>query len=308
MEMKTLVECFSQQKAELKAKLEKVNSGKQIARIIDDYLKELGQMDGEYVAGLTINQAKLANEMLRAVRAGFNSINTSPDLSSYSQTSSPSESAESDGARFSSVVPGSLSGIAGSLAGRVIGNTPIALALGLGIGAFIGIGAQIMGSSSSLQEAPSVPATDISPAFDIDGLLKQLEEAFQTIDQSIEAQAAPVEEEKPSQPSLDEFKDILAFFQDLLSELNVGQDEFDTSVRRRISQVRGILRKYGVEVKEPEASYSDEDQIYALFDPEPSLDPDADPHALIRPALIKEDQVLLRGAVVAADDAGVTEV
>ena len=306
--MKTLANYFSQQKSELKSKLEKADTGKHIARIIDDYLRELSQVDGEYIAGLTINQAKLANEMIRAIRAGFNSVSATPDLSILTDNPSPNQSANPSGPSFSGVIPSSIGGIAGTLAGRALSSTPLALALGLGVGAFIGIGAGFLDTASDSPEVPPQSNTDKRLTFDFDQLLNRLQEVLETIDQTIEAQSKPVEEEKSSQPSLDEFKDILAFFQDQLGELNVDEDDFDTSVRRRISQVSNILRKYGVEVKEPEASYGDEGQIYALFDPEPSLDPDAEPRALIRPALIKEDKILFRGAVVASDDDSMTEV
>lgn len=135
---------------------------------------------------------------------------------------------------------------------------------------------------------------------DINYLLSQLYQAFQSIDLSVAAYANKRKEEKVSLPGLESNLDLLEYLQELMADALDEEIQLPVSVRRRIEQATTILRHYGVEARvyqpnqEQDAGVMDDLMFYF----EPSLDPTVREYITLKHALVKDGRVLLPGCVI----------
>ncbi|GAA6616943.1 hypothetical protein [Scytonema sp. NUACC26] len=188
--------------------------------------------------------------------------------------------------------------LAGGLAGTVAGGSWWGL-IGAITGGIIGKIVQeikLPENSNNITQVESQKEVKIS--INIDKLLDNLYQAFQSIDLTVAAYG--VREEKTSKIELENNLDLIEYLQDLMADALDKQIQLPTAVRRRIEQAATILRHYGIEARVYQPLQEENSGIEALsmFYFEPSLDPQVTDYITLKHALIKDNQVLLPGAVI----------
>ena len=197
--------------------------------------------------------------------------------------------------------------MAAGLAGTLEGGLSWGL-LGAIIGGITGgMFGKVVGEKPSLKEVDtfSEPETETMTVeskleVDINHLLSQLYQAFQSIDLSVAAYANRSKEEKVSLPGLENNLDLLEYLQELMADGLDEEIQLPVSMRRRIAQATTILRHYGIEARvyQPiqEQAIDGIDDLMFYF--EPSLDPGAREYITLKHAFVKDGRVLLPGCVI----------
>ncbi|NJL09900.1 MAG: hypothetical protein HC908_06075 [Calothrix sp. SM1_7_51] len=92
--MKTLKEYYKQKLPDFQKKAESTTNITELSEIVQDWLTQLGDINGEYIGNLTQSQARIALSMLEAYRLSFSmlskkqtQVNISPEV-----TTDPHES------------------------------------------------------------------------------------------------------------------------------------------------------------------------------------------------------------------------
>ena len=136
----------------------------------------------------------------------------------------------------------------------------------------------------------------VDPKMLLDGLALALD----TIDRAVPGPAgrseAPGADQRQQEP-IEAVIELLEVIQDLLGESR--RDDARLTLKRS-KERPGALARYGVKAVsyEPSEAAGEESAILDWFDSEPSLDPNAKDWKTLKPALVKDDRVLLRGRVV----------
>lgn len=195
--------------------------------------------------------------------------------------------------------------ITGSLAGLLAGDYLWGL-IGAIMGGVIG---KIVQSKTLLENTDLAPRTeshknDFKIEVDIDRLLSHLYQVFQSIDITVAAYGS--REEKAISPGLENNLDLLEYLQELMADALDEQTQLPIAVRRRIEQAATILRHYGIQARtyQPIAGQSQEAEALSIFYFEPSLDPEVTNYITLKPALVKDDQLLLPGYVIEPASSG----
>ncbi len=210
--------------------------------------------------------------------------------------------------RTNRVVASSL--VAAGLAGTLEGGLSWGL-LGAIIGGITGgMFGKVVGKQTSSENAenfsesntPSLSSAIVEPKLEVDinSLLSQLYQAFQSIDLSVAAYANRSKEEKVSLPGLENNLDLLEYLQELMADCLDEDIQLPISVRRRIEQATTILRHHGIEA----LVYQHTGELHGdraddlMFYFEPSIDPEVKEYITLKHALIKDGRVLLPGCVI----------
>ncbi|MDJ0774563.1 MAG: hypothetical protein QNJ49_14260 [Mastigocoleus sp. MO_167.B18] len=207
--------------------------------------------------------------------------------------------------RTNRVVASSL--VAAGLAGTLEGGLSWGL-LGAIIGGITGgMFGKVVGNKPSSEEAETFSEEKIPVAIvesklelDINSLLSQLYQAFQSIDLSVAAYHNKNKEDKVSLAGLENNLDLLEYLQELMADALDEEIQLPVSVRRRIEQATTILRHYGIEALVYQHTQGiNPDRIDELmFYFEPSIDPEITEHITLKHALVKDGRVLLPGCVI----------
>ena len=176
-----------------------------------------------------------------------------------------------------------IGGITGGMFGKVVGQKPES-------------------EENNIWTKPETESTIVKSKLkvDINYLLSQLYQAFQSIDLSVAAYANRSKEEKVSLPGLENNLDLLEYLQELMADSLDEEIQLPVSVRRRIEQATTILRHYGIEAlvyqhtQEQDADPTDDLMFYF----EPSIDPEITKYITLKHALVKDGRVLLPGCVI----------
>ncbi|MFN6525584.1 hypothetical protein [Nostoc sp. ChiSLP03a] len=127
----------------------------------------------------------------------------------------------------------------------------------------------------------------------VDEILNFLLDKFTTIDNEI-AKESNQTEFKPPVPKLEDHSDLLEYLQNLLGVASREQTEIPTSTNKRIDEIRDFLDFQGMNVEFYQHGVSDPSKFQFL----PSGSSEAKEYITLKPAFIKNEQVLLRGRVV----------
>jgi hypothetical protein len=331
--MKTLVDYYQEVKGKLNSRLESAETTEQVVKIVKDEINKLIDINGEYILSLTPPQARLARTMLLSLNQWTSVMSlvkvqdltalvdnqvtdkinlgelaagalapvtqiietqqnitaiTKPDFYKQALLRQAGESREVVSSLFAGGVAGTLEGglswgILGAVIGAVTG----------------GAIAKVLKKKDSPEETKIISkAQPVKPqvklAIDVNKLLDQLYQALQTIDVTVASYGN--KEDKAPKIGIDSNLELLEYLQDLLAESLDKNIQLPITVRRRIDQAVTILRRYGIEARvyEPE---KDRDN-WSMFYFEPSLDPEITDYVTIKPALVKDNQVILPGSVI----------
>jgi hemerythrin superfamily protein len=334
--MKTLVGHYQEVKDKLKSRLESTETTEQVVKIVKDEIQKLTDIDGEYILSLTPPQARLARTMLQSLSQWTGIMNliklqdsTNPVVNQLSDGVNLGELAANALAPVTQIIETQKnitaitkadfyrqavlkqagqsrevvsSVFAGGVAGTLEGGLSWGI-LGAVIGAVTGGAiAKVLKKKDSTEETKIIPKVKTIAAakaqvkldIDINKLLDQLYQALQIIDVTVASYGS--KEDKTPKADIDNNLELLEYLQDLLAESLDKNIQLPMTVRRRIDQAGTILRRYGIEARvyEPE---KDGDN-WSMFYFEPSLDPEIKDYVTLKPALVKDNQVILPGSVI----------
>lgn len=333
--MKTLVSHYQKVKEKLKSRLEARNKVEEVVKIVLDEINKLTDLNGEYIKELTPPQARLARDMLEAMKGNLQMLtsvelreeivdipensfdisgvqaelnkNILSPLTTAIQTQRNIQTWTSPNyykQRFlrplqqSRVIVSSLlaAGVAGTLEGGIEWGLVGAI-IGLITGSvFIKVFKQREISSNTEINSEVEPIqSQFKISIDIDKLLTYLYHNFQSIDQTIYAYGS--KSETSPKNGLENNLELLEYLQELMADALDEEIKLPITVRRRIEQAITILRRYGIEAHVYQRSLSP-DKAWEMFYFEPSLDPSIKDYVTLKHAFVKDEQVLLPGSVI----------
>ena len=186
-----------------------------------------------------------------------------------------------------------IGGITGGMFGKVVGQQPDSEENN---------SQENNSEKNNIWKKPEIESVTIESKLgvDINYLLSQFYQAFQSIDLSVAAYANRSKEEKVSLPGLENNLDLLEYLQELMADSLDEEIQLPVSVRRRIEQATTILRHYGIEAlvyQHTQEQHADTiDDLMFYF--EPSIDPEITEYITLKHALVKDGRVLLPGCVI----------
>jgi hypothetical protein len=300
--MKTLKDCYKQNLPDFQKRVESATTISQLSEIVQDRLTQLGDINGEYIGSLTQSQARIALSMLEAFRLSFSMLaknQTQVNVSSK-VTPEPHESIDDEQNKLFDGVWGGLAGgaLGGTIAGGIFGGS-----LGAVLGAFVSTvfmkSRQLNNPSPDNQphefQTKPVETEQAVTHVDKEELLVYLEQTLDVIDQTV-AEYGRLSEPVIQEPQLEDHPEVLEFLQEFIGETEKFESQLPEVFNLRKRQLFSILRKYGIRHQ----AYKDtaSEKVKGLFDFEPSLDPNLQNHVMEKPALLKNDRLLLRGNVI----------
>jgi hypothetical protein len=294
--MKKLITCYQEIKDELEKRINSATDTNQIVQILQNEVRRLSDVSGEYIENLTSPQARIALEMLDMLQecCGALMVVRIQELRLDGPVSG--EQSKNKGKHKTKVTREFLSSVTGStLAGvvtRGFGGGVVGAAIGTGVGI-------IFSKTRKKPDAESFQNPVINLEVDVSALLSKFYQALDTIDRAVIAQGELFKQTTPK-PSLENYQELLKFFQDLMGESSDEQDQLPLFTRKRLEQIPMILKHYGIETKVYQHNGESTSVLNAqsMFDFEPSLNPEHIEYVTLKPAFIKGEQVLLRGQVI----------
>jgi hypothetical protein len=303
---KTLVEYFNQNRRDaFKAKLQGVKSlqvvaDEQVLKIIQDEIRIIAHHDSEYILSLTDSQRTLAWERLDYLSKSFNILTAIKSHQTHVEEHSQSLSDKryhKDNSNQDIIHVG-IGAISGGAAGTLAG--PVGMFVGAGIGAAVGVASNLIPNNEETENINSkgrveneVPQLLINH----EPILSNLYQGFKEIDEAV-ARCLEDRKKQPDKPSLDKLTDVLEVLQDLMGEELDEQNQIPTLVSKQLKRIPSILRHYGMEARAYQPKGEPSSQDWAMFEFEPSLEPDSPEYVTMKPAFVKGDEVILQGRVI----------
>lgn len=292
----TLTELLGQRRDVLLAQLRQARNSSQAAAVVSDELRRLSATGGEYIPGLSVPQARLAMSMLESFQMSFDALAAAQ---SQVDEATPGAARKGDDQGKESRRPLPLSALGGAVSAAAVGSFaggPFGFLLGGMIGSLVG-------TAIAMTQPPPIqaPAQSNGPAvtqpINAEGIVSCLEQAYAVIDRMVAEFGARPSEVRPV-ITLDLMPDTLEFLQGLLGDAaSVGQALPDT-LALRLKQVPTLLRHSGIRAEYYRPGATTPEQAQLWFELEPSLDPEVEHYVSTLPALLKGDDVLLRGRVI----------
>jgi hypothetical protein len=301
--MSTLENYYTQIETKLCQEIKRATALEQVVQIIQDEIRIISHHDSEYILGLTDSQRTLAWERLESLSKSFNILTAiklpqvHAEENSQSHHHKPHHKDNSNQEMIRNIGIGALSGgIAGTLTGVPIVGT----AVGIAVGAGVGVASNLMPKNEETEKVESkttveneVPRLRINP----DLILSNLSQGFKEIDLAV-ARCLKDRKKQPDKPSLDKLTDVLEVLQDLMGEELDDQNQIPTLVSKQLKRIPSVLRHYGMEARVYQPKGEPSDQDWAMFEFEPSLEPDLQEYVTMKPAFVKGDEVILQGRVI----------
>ena len=310
--MKTLLEYYKEEKPELRKRLEKATTIEKVVEIIQIEISKLADISGEYINGLTPLQGRVAIGQLTVLSLSLEQLIVLREQNKVS-------SLKAEEIETSSLLGNkeSQAGLEAVLA-STFGSTAATVGAAFLIGAVSNIAIPILLASAALggvtvggiaEIAKDRQKTKFSdknkyfqtetPIFDLIGierLLSELEQQLKGIDRDV---AKYTEPKPPPKPTVENHPDVLEFLQNLMGDAHYEESSLPDYTRRRIEQLPTILRKYQIEAKFFELSQEEKQPTQeAMFEFEPSLNPDIKDYVTLVPALVKDKKIIKQGRVI----------
>lgn len=301
--MSTLENYYTQIETKLCQEIKRATALEQVVQIIQDEIRIISHHDSEYILGLTDSQRTLAWERLESLSKSFNILTAiklpqvHAEENSQSHHHKPHHKDNSNQEMIRNIGIGALSGgIAGTLTGVPIVGT----AVGIAVGAGVGVASNLMPKNEETEKVESkttveneVPRLRINP----DLILSNLSQGFKEIDLAV-ARCLEDRKKQPDKPSLDKLTDVLEVLQDLMGEELDDQNQIPALVSKQLKRIPSVLRHYGMEARVYQPKGEPSSQDWAMFEFEPSLEPDLQEYVTMKPAFVKGDEVILQGRVI----------
>jgi hypothetical protein len=297
--MKKLDEIYRQKLPEFQRRLESATTTSELGEVVESELRRFSDINGEYIGSLTKAQARIALSMLEAFRTSFSILARNQE-----QVDNATQYVTDPHERDVDSPNNSFDGVWGGLAGGVIGGGIVGGPIGASVGAALGATGAFVATliTKSLQPAKS-PQKYESAKYSASevvasnlGLIKAeilsyLEQSFDVIDYIVAEYGRLSEPVKP-QPKLEDHPEVLEFMQDFMGDIQKFKVQLPQIFQLRVQELSSILRKYGIRSQDFQDGVSN-----SLFEFEPSQDINLQNYLMVKPALTKGDQLILRGLV-----------
>jgi len=307
----TLVQYYSQSKETFRAQLEAAETPEKFIKIIQEYLSKLTDLNGDYISGLTRSQARIALEVLGLFQYTIEKVASSMNRPTITPLQPPTtRHAEQPGSVTSFPRSETFAGIGvASAIGGVLTGPLIAVTLALigGFGAAVvshGFTREPKGMSNSHTEIPSPSRSLEDQLPDYDLAFGFLEELFKTVDTMVE-ECGRFEEAarpRPVEPKLDDHRRVSEFIQDLLcwyerKQRDILKDALQPLKMRLKDHLPDLVSEYNIQIKYYDPETTMQDAAYFDFEKEVGAQKLQSP-LMVRPALLKEEELLLKGRVI----------
>lgn len=306
-----LFELYMQDKDSLLKEMQNELTLQGVIGVINMYLAKITDLDGTYIPGLTRPQARVALSIIGIHKEHFRRlvdpierltqpISERPDHV-YSHHASTKSS-------YRILANDTLAGIgAAAFVAAFLTNPLVAIPAASVAGLLAAIVLPSTRSSASLSnrnENNTSVTHSHPPQFDYNVFLSNLEQLFRTVDDVLEEFNRLIESARPQPvvPKLEDHARILAFFQDLIGWYQRKKGELPDAIGNALEsrleeQLPDLFSEYRIQVCYylPETGERD----LKLFDFEDEVgEPRLSMPLMVRPALLKEGDVLLRGRVI----------
>lgn len=280
-----------------------------IFEAVDAYLTKVTDLKGEYVSSLTGSQARLALSILGVNKEYFRRVADYIDHLSQSLLERPNQiSLHHAPARHSNSIfaKETLAGIGASTCVAAFLTNPLVAIPAASIAGLLAATAlqSTSHSPSSSSQSEDHRQSRTPPQYDYDTLLSTLGQLFKTVDDVLEQFNTLMEAAQPQPlvPRLEDHERLLELLQDLLGWYRRKKDELpeviaDALESRLGEQLPDLLSEYRIEIANYLTEGKQRDARLFEFDEEVGKPRLTEP-LMVRPALLKEGNVLLRGRVI----------
>jgi hypothetical protein len=305
-----LTELYLQDKDSLLQEMQNESTIAGLIGVINKYLSKITDLNGSYISGLTRPQARIALSIIGIHKEYFRkltdyidhlsrSVSEQPDetYSSHPQTKNPYRIPDNN----------ALAGIGVStLIAAFLTNPLVAIPAAslAGLAATVFLGTKHPTSSPSLNENQVSVTQSHHSQLDCSIFLSNIEQLFRTVDEILDEHSRLIEEARPQPmvPKLEDHARILEFIQDLLGWYQRKKGEMTDVIGNALEvrfeeQLPDLFSEYGIQVRYYSTEAGDRD--LRLFDFEDEVgESRLTMPLMVRPALLKAGDVLLRGRVI----------
>lgn len=310
--MKKLVDFYQEDKELLRSQLEEVaHDPQKVVDVVQAEIDKLTDIDGDYVGQLNQSQTRVALAFLFVLKLSLNNALT---VEQAPQPSSKTDNDVTDSEHQKDIQQYITSLVTGVASGSAVGVSAIALGIGtpaippliamtvLGT-TFVSFLNNQLWDKHQENENQSENQSQIQPTLkvDIDRLLLQIEQQLAQIDRDVSNYDFSSPPPPPPKFQLTDLTDVLDFFHGFIGDGNYEKSKLPKFTASRINQAINILRRNGIDVKfynKNEEQLPPDVELHDLFEFEKSIYPDATEYINLRPALIKDKEVIRVGRVV----------
>jgi len=304
-----LQEKYHQDKDGLLVTLQKSKTLQEAIDHLDSYLAAITSLEGDYISSLTRPQARIALTILGVYQQNLRKFSDTFEGLAKNITESMRESAKPSHERtvhsqglLSAEVLGGVGAaalIAGMLTNPFIG---VPLAAGVGL-----LASRLLHADSNVAESAPLPTTANSADLlqtDPGLLLSGVEELFATVDRVVQeyGELQEAARPKPITPKLEDHLRFLEFLQDLLGWYQRNRGELPEKATSALDyrfneQLPDLLSEHDIQVKKTLSDREKPDSLTFDIDIEVG-EARLTESQIVRPAFLKQDQVLLRGRLI----------
>ena len=309
--MKKLVDFYQEDKELLRSQLKAVaHDPQKVVDVVQAEIDKLTDIDGAYVGQLNQSQTRVALAFLVVLKLSLNNMLT---VEQAPQPSSKTDNDVTDSEHQKDIQQYITSLVTGVASGSAVGVSAIALGIGtpaippliamtvLGT-TFVSFLNNQLWDKHQENENQSENQSQIQPTLkvDIDRLLLQIEQQLAQIDRDVSNYDFSSPPPPPPKVQLTDLTDVIDFLHNFIGDAHYELSELPQFTLSRYEQAINLLRRNRIAVK----FYDQNEQLPPDIEPEDafefenSIDPDATEYINIRPALIKDKEVIRVGRVV----------
>lgn len=300
--MKSLIDYYTQIETRLSKEIQRATTQEQVVQIIQDKIRIISHHDSEYILGLTDSQRTLAWEKLESLSKSFNILTAIklPQVHAEEHSQSHHHKPHHKDNSNQEMIHIGIGALSGGIAGTLTGVPIVGTAVGIAVGAGVGVASNLMPKNEETEKVESKTTVENEVPrlrLNLSLILSNLSQGFKEIDLAV-ARCLEDRKKQPDKPSLDKLTDVLEVLQDLMGEELDDQNQIPTLVSKQLKRIPSVLRHYGMEARVYQPKGEPSDQDWAMFEFEPSLEPDLQEYVTMKPAFIKGDEVILQGRVI----------
>lgn len=306
----SLSELFAKDKHSLLKQMEMQAAFGGVIGVVNSYLASITDLQGSYISALTRAQARIALSIIRTQQEQFRQLADQIDcLTRILSEQTDRLNSSHPQTKNSYPIPDSntLAGIGASTVVAAFLPNPL---LAIPIASLVGILATTLSSTKRSPASPPHDENSLSATqrghlqLECNAFLSYIEQLFQTVDEVLDEHNRLVEASRPQPivPKLEDHARILEFLQDLLGWYQRNKDKLPNVIANSLEvrfeeQLPDLFSEYKIQVCSFPAEGVGNKLDFFEFEDEVG-EPRLTMPVMIRPALLKEGEVLLRGRVI----------
>jgi len=305
-----LSELYMHDKESLIKEMEKESTLEGLMGVINKYLAKITDLNGSYISSLTRPQARIALSIIGIHKEHFRKLTDHIEHLTRPVIEQPSHAYSSHSqSKTTYRIPdyNTLAGIGVStFVAAFLTNPLVAIPAAslAGLLAATALGTKHFASSSSHNENHDSATQSHHPQLDYSVFLANLDQLFKTVDEVLDEHNRLTEAARPQPivPKLEDHTRIMEFIQDLLGWYQRKKGEMSDVIGDALGvrfeeQLPDLFSEYGIQVCYYPTETRDSDLKLFDFEDEVGEQRLTKP-LMVRPALLKKDEVLLRGRVI----------